>query len=94
MRNPAGIVMFSAIAVALRLGKRPAGLSWGLLAAGAMLTGIGFTMALFIAEMAFDGGLLTSAKLGILAASVVSAAGGLLVLILLTSSGPRRSIAS
>nr|WP_234051981.1 MULTISPECIES: Na+/H+ antiporter NhaA [unclassified Xanthobacter] len=91
--KPAGIVMFSAIAVALGLGKRPAGLSWGLLAAGAMLTGIGFTMALFIAEMAFDGGLLTSAKLGILAASVVSAAGGLLALILLTSPGPRHSIA-
>lgn len=92
--KPTGIVMFSAIAVALHLGKRPAELSWGVLAAGAMLTGIGFTMALFIAEMAFDGGLLTSAKLGILAASVVSAAGGLLALALLTSPGLRRSTAS
>lgn len=92
--KPVGIVMFSAIAVALRLGKRPAELSWGVLTAGAMLTGIGFTMALFIAEMAFEGGLLTSAKLGILAASVVSAAGGLLALILLTSSGARRPVPS
>lgn len=94
MGKPVGIVMFSAIAVALGLGKRPVELSWGVLAAGAMLTGIGFTMALFIAEMAFEGGLLTSAKLGILAASVVSAAGGLLTLTLLTSSGLRRPIPS
>lgn len=86
--------MFSVIAVALRLGRRPDVLSWGVLAAGAMLTGIGFTMALFIAEMAFDGGLLASAKLAILAVSVVSAGGGLLAQMLLTSSRLRRSNAS
>lgn len=38
-----------------------------------MLTGIGFTMALFIAEPAFDNGVLTSVKLAILAARPIRA---------------------
>jgi NhaA family Na+:H+ antiporter len=56
-----------------------------LLVAGSLLTGIGFTMALFIAELAFDPALLDSIKLGIMSASVVSAVAGLLALIWLTS---------
>ncbi|MFG1244412.1 Na+/H+ antiporter NhaA [Xanthobacter versatilis] len=88
--KPLGVVAFAALAVVLRVAVRPSELSWSMLAAGAMLTGIGFTMALFIAEMAFSGGLLTSAKLGILAASAASAAGGLLALIFLTSRVARR----
>jgi hypothetical protein len=44
------------------------------MAGGAMLAGIGFTMALFIANLAFDQELLDSAKLGIFLASVTSAA--------------------
>lgn len=92
--KPVGVVAFAALAVVLRLAVKPSELSWSVLAAGAMLTGIGFTMALFIAEMAFDGVLLTSAKLGILAASAASAAGGLLALILLTSRRARRATTS
>ncbi len=43
--------------------------------------GIGFTMSLFIAALAFgEGPLASAAKLGILAASVLACAGGLLVL--------------
>jgi NhaA family Na+:H+ antiporter len=79
--KPVGVVLFSLLAVWLRLALRPPMLSWSLLACGALLTGIGFTMALFIAELAFDGSLLNSAKLGILGASVVSGASGLLALI-------------
>jgi NhaA family Na+:H+ antiporter len=51
-----------------------------------LLTGIGFTMALFIAELAFDSALLNSVKLGVMVASVISAAAGFLALIWLTSS--------
>lgn len=82
--KPIGIVLFSFMAVKMRLGIRPGDLPWSLLAAGSLLTGIGFTMALFIAELAFDSGLLNSAKLGILAASVVSAGAGFLALVWLT----------
>ena len=45
-----------------------------------MLAGIGFTMALFIANLAFSPDLIGEAKLGIFAASLVSAAAGLLLL--------------
>ncbi|ANB18064.1 Na(+)/H(+) antiporter NhaA [Dokdonella koreensis DS-123] len=83
--KPLGIVAFSYLAVRLRLAVRPSGLPWSMLATGSLLAGIGFTMALFIAELAFDTHLLASAKLGILVASIVSATVGLLALAGLTA---------
>jgi NhaA family Na+:H+ antiporter len=71
--------------VRLGLATRPLDLSWSLLAAGGLLTGIGFTMSLFIAGLAYTPTMLDAAKIGILTASVVSAAAGLLMLIWLTS---------
>ncbi len=87
--KPAGIVLFSFLAVKLRLASRPEQLSWSLLAAGSLLTGIGFTMALFIAELAFEPELLIPVKLGVLGASVISAALGFMALTLLTSPNRR-----
>jgi NhaA family Na+:H+ antiporter len=55
-------------------------LNWSLLIAGGFLTGIGFTMSLFIAGLAFPPAMLNSAKIGVLCGSVVSAALGLLAL--------------
>lgn len=75
--KPIGVLSFSWIAVRLGIAAIPPGLGWALLAAGSLLAGIGFTMALFIANLAFDRALLDQAKVGILAASVLSAAGGL-----------------
>mgnify|MGYP003577905260 CR=1 FL=1 len=49
-----------------------------------MLTGIGFTMALFIAELAFDPALVSSVNLGIMGASLFAATAGLLALAWLT----------
>jgi Na+:H+ antiporter, NhaA family len=91
--KPVGVVAFSYLSVRLGWASLPAGLSWDLLAAGSLLTGIGFTMAIFIADLAFDASLLHSAKLGILMASIVSGGAGLLVLAVLTS-GTRRKAAS
>jgi NhaA family Na+:H+ antiporter len=87
--KPIGIVLFSFLAVKLRLGIRPGDLSWSLLAAGSLLAGIGFTMALFIAELAFDSTLLNSVKLSVLGASVISAVLGFLALTWITSSERR-----
>jgi NhaA family Na+:H+ antiporter len=84
--KPVGVVFFSFLAVKSRLAIRPSELSWRLLAAGAMLTGIGFTMALFIADFAFGTELLASVKLGVLGASVTSAVLGLLMLAWLTAA--------
>lgn len=78
--KPVGILAFCWLAVRIGVATRPPELSWGVLAGGSVLGGIGFTMALFIAGRAFDEHLLDSAKVGIFAASVVSAALGLTLL--------------
>ncbi|HET7607736.1 MAG TPA: Na+/H+ antiporter NhaA [Gammaproteobacteria bacterium] len=89
--KPLGVVVVSFLAVRLGVAAKPAGLHWALIAAGGALTGIGFTMAVFIAELAFDDAMLNSAKIGILAASVVAAAIGLLALAWLTSRSAMRA---
>lgn len=89
--KPIGVVAFSYLAVRSGLAARPRELGWPILAAGSVLTGIGFTMALFIAELAFDTALLDSAKLGILGASIVSAGLGLAVLAVLAGRRRRAS---
>ena len=82
--KPAGIILFSYIAVKLQAARLPAPLTWDVLAAGSLLTGIGFTMALFIAELAFDPALVGAVKLGIMGASLLAATTGMLALIWLT----------
>ena len=78
--KPVGVVVFAWLAVRVGLATRPADLGWGTLAGGGMLAGIGFTMALLIAGLAFHDTLLQAAKIGILAASVISAVGGVTLL--------------
>ena len=83
--KPIGVIAASWLAVRLGFATRPSRLSWPLLTGGGLLTGIGFTMSLFIAGLAYAPAMLVAAKIGILAASVVSAAAGLLMLFWLTS---------
>jgi NhaA family Na+:H+ antiporter len=78
--KPIGVLSFIWVALRLRIATRPAELSWGLLAGAGLLAGIGFTMALFIATLAFSDALMSSAKLGIFVASIASATAGLAVL--------------
>jgi NhaA family Na+:H+ antiporter len=66
---------------------RPPELTRSLLIGGSLLAGIGFTMALFIANMAFDQSLIESTKLGIFLASIFSAIAGLVLLIWLPTRG-------
>ena len=79
--KPVGVFVFSWLAVRTGVASRPPTLDWVLLAAGGLLAGIGFTMALFIANLAFHPDLINDAKLGILTASVFSAVAALLLLI-------------
>jgi NhaA family Na+:H+ antiporter len=79
--KPVGILMFSWVAVRAKIARLPPDLSWRLIAGGGQLAGIGFTMALFIANLAFDESFIGSAKLGIFLASVSSAVAGLAMLI-------------
>ena len=77
----AGITAATWLAVRLGLAARPAGTSWGQLAGVATVAGIGFTVPLFVADLAFpDGSFQAPVKLGLLAASVVAGGAGALVL--------------
>ncbi len=76
-----GITGFTWVAVRLGLGALPEGARWRTLWGGALLAGIGFTMSIFIASLAFtDYDSLGLAKTGIVVGSLLSAVGGIVVL--------------
>lgn len=88
--KPVGVLLFCWIAVRVGVAALCVGLSWPILTGGAFLTGIGFTMSTFIANLAYPPTLLMAAKVGILAGSVSSAVIGI-TLLWLTSK--RRALA-
>ncbi|HEY7041131.1 MAG TPA: Na+/H+ antiporter NhaA, partial [Methylomirabilota bacterium] len=76
-----GISLLSWLAVRLGRAALPEGITWLQIAGVGLLAGIGFTMSLFVSELAFGGSaLLDAAKLGILVGSLISAICGYLVL--------------
>lgn len=80
--KPIGIVLFSWLATQSRVAAMLDGINWRQIAGVGMLGGIGFTMSLFVANLAFaDNHPLELAKVGILAASVVSGIAGVTVLL-------------
>jgi Na+:H+ antiporter, NhaA family len=69
-----GVSLFTWAAVRLGLGSLPEGVSWGHVIGGAALAGIGFTVSLLIASLAFaDPQLASEAKIGILTGSLTAA---------------------
>ena len=84
-----GVTLFAWLAVRLGWAEMPGDVSWRQLYGVAWLTGIGFTMSLFIGGLAFEDPVaLDSSKIGILAASLMAGIGGWLIL---TRSGDRRA---
>jgi NhaA family Na+:H+ antiporter len=78
--KPLGITGAAMAAVRLRLATLPDGVNWTALHGCAWLAGIGFTMSLFIATLAFDGTtLLDGAKFGILTGSLLAGIVGAVV---------------
>lgn len=76
--KPLGIVCVVWLMLRLRLCKMPPGVTWGGVWLIGLLAGIGFTMSIFIAMLAFtDGNLLGAAKLGVLIGSLAAALLGL-----------------
>jgi NhaA family Na+:H+ antiporter len=72
------VLGFVWLAVMTGITRLPSALSWPGLAGVGLLAGIGFTMSLFIANLAYGaGGELDQAKIGVLAASTVAAVLGL-----------------
>lgn len=71
--KPLGIMLSSWILVRLNLCRLPEGMNWSWLWLVGCLAGIGFTMSIFIATLAFkDAELLSAAKLGVLLGSCVA----------------------
>jgi NhaA family Na+:H+ antiporter len=76
-----GIFAFSFLAVKLKFATLPEGVNWKNLYGAAILAGIGFTMSLFIASLAFtDPELMDLAKIGILSGSLLSGIAGFMFL--------------
>jgi NhaA family Na+:H+ antiporter len=75
-----GLTLFSWLAVRAGWATLPQGITWHHIYGAAWLAGIGFTMSIFIATLAFDGASLDEAKTAILAASLLAGVGGSLYL--------------
>ncbi|MEO8287035.1 MAG: Na+/H+ antiporter NhaA [Chloroflexota bacterium] len=79
--KPAGLFGATWLAVRVGLVTLPKGITWRHVAGLACLGGMGFTMSLFVATLAFGSSqLLETAKLGILAASLIAGVVGFVVL--------------
>lgn len=78
--KPLGIVALSWLSVRLGIARLPAGVSWAQLIGLGAVAGIGFTVSLFIAELALADAALAQAKIGIMAGSLTAGTAGLLVL--------------
>ena len=76
-----GVFGFTWLAIKTGLAEMPARTTWRHIYGVSLLTGIGFTMSLFIASLAFgEGDVLNLAKIGIFAASLAAGIGGWFVL--------------
>jgi len=76
-----GILGASWIAIRSGFGNIPEGVNWAQIWGAGCLAGVGFTMSLFITELAFkDPDLISEAKIGIIAASLISGVCGYIIL--------------
>jgi NhaA family Na+:H+ antiporter len=89
--KPIGIVLLSYLAVAVGLCRLPNDLTWRHITGVGLLAGIGFTMSIFITNLAFAGQpeVINAAKMAIL---VASASAGMLGLLWLATMTPKRLV--
>lgn len=86
--KPVGILLFSILAIRLKWAGMPSEASLVQIIGVGILAGIGFTMSIFIAGLAFaDAATLAQAKLGILCSSLAAGVTGYMVLRMAPSSG-------
>ncbi len=79
--KPIGIMFASWLVVASGLGQLPDSVTWPQVLGVSALAGVGFTMSIFIGELAYtDVNIINQAKLGVLIGSLVSGAIGYLIL--------------
>lgn len=91
--KPIGIMLFSFITVKTRIASLPEFVTWRHMLGASVLGGVGFTMAIFVANLAYaDALLITEAKLSILVASTVAGVIGFVLLLLQAKADQRRGI--
>ncbi len=79
--KPLGILLTSFVVVKFNFSDLPAGVSWGHMLGASILGGVGFTMAIFVTNLAFtDPELIAISKIAILAASFIAGIVGFLIL--------------
>ena len=82
--KPLGILMFTSLAVLFGITSLPKGLQWKHIAGTGLLAGIGFTMSIFVALLAFkNSDDIAGAKIAVIIASVLAATSGLVILSIL-----------
>jgi NhaA family Na+:H+ antiporter len=86
--KPVGIFLFCWLTIRLRMASMPEDSGWGTLLGVACLGGIGFTMSIFIDNLAFGGtNFVDTGKIAVLAASVLAAIVGAIVINIAAKSG-------
>ena len=82
-----GVFLFSYLSVKLKFAQMPNNVTWFKLYGVALLTGIGFTMSLFVGNLAFADDLqhIDGVKIGVLTGSLLSTIFGYFVLLIVTS---------
>ena len=89
MGKPLGILLFSFVAVKLGACVLPRDLRWKQLLGAGLLAGIGFTMSIFVTLLAFKNEKdIDTAKMAIIAASIIASVAGLVVLNFILSKQP------
>ena len=81
-----GVFVFSYLSIKFKIAEMPSNSNWISFYAVGILTGIGFTMSLFVGNLAFAEslGYLSEVKIGVLAGSFLSAITGYLLLLLVS----------
>lgn len=79
--KPLGILLLSWLIIKLKWTGLPDGVNWKMITGASLLAGIGFTMSIFISNLAFtDPGLIEFSKITVLVASLIASIIGLMIL--------------
>ena len=91
--KPIGILLFSFLTVNLKIANLPDHVNWIHMLGAGILGGVGFTMAIFVANLAFpEAVLIADAKIGILSASLLAGVIGFLFLFMQAKAAERQGI--
>lgn len=91
--KPIGIFLFSFLIVKLKISSLPANVNWAHIFGAALLGGVGFTMAIFVANLAYaDPSQILVAKVAVLSASLLAGVTGFVFLLFQANIAMRKGI--